>query len=541
MTAFYLITIILSAGRLGIDGTFHFPEIQQMDLRHDPSYAPTGSIAGVDGDHQVGDVLNFWAIDETGDYPMFYLTSATCRHSGEKSYIFVEDTQWDINFNQEAVDSLSSALEGDNGIVSTDARYFGDIPNLIDNDPKVYFLILDIKDGYGEGGQNWYIAGYFSPYNMFTEWEARNYYGGHSNEVEMLYIDCYPAFMEDATYTASHELVHLIQYGIKPFSGEELWVIENQAQTGTYLCGYPAFQVETFLDVGGVTPIKWTDITDPIEYVAGYGAGFLFFSYLYENYGGDEFVWTGMHSSTKGVQGLIEAIETATGQPADLDEILSEWMLSCFIDDADLGYGWESFRIADYDTIDPGNRPGLDYTGIVSDTPWSDPWHDLTGFSGNYYSVGDDLSGSLRIEGSGIGSLEAYFLSGDQITELDAGNAYDVAVDLDKSGTLMLLCNSFAGLSMNVHAGSIGGSSSFAVFPNPCLGDLYFQFYSSGEPVQLSMFDQAGIHVDTVTLSASSGESVVTYSGASELASGVYMYRFQQGSRTEIGRVAVVR
>lgn len=541
MTAFYLITIILSTGRLGIDGTFHFPEIQQMDLRHDPSYAPTGPIAGVDGDHQVGDVLNFWAIDESGDYPMFYLTSATCRHSGERTYIFVEDTQWDLEtFTQAGVDSLASALEGDDGIMATDANYFGDIPDLIDNDPNVYFLILDIKDNYSAASPV-YIAGYFSPYNMFTEWEARNYYGGHSNEVEMLYIDCNPGRMEDATYTASHELVHLIQYGIKPFSGEELWVIENQAQAGTFVCGYPAFQVETFLYAEGVTPIKWTDITDPIQYVAGYGAGFLFYSYLFENYGGRDFLWNGLHSSTKGIQGVIEAIETATGQPADMDEILSEWMISCFVDDPDLGYGWESFSIADYDTDDPGNRPGLDYTGIVNDTPWSDPWHDLTGFSGNYYSVGDDLSGSLRAEGSGIGSLEAYFLSENQVTRLDTGSAYDVAVDLDQSGTLMLLCNSFAGLSMNVHAGSVGGGSSFAVFPNPCLGDLYFQFVSNGAPVILSIFNQAGDHIDTVTLSASSGESVVAYSGASDLASGVYIYRFNQGSRTETGRVAVVR
>ena len=544
MTVFSILMVLVSAGRLGVDGTFHFPEIQQMDLRHDPANEPTGPLAGKDGGHQVGDVINFWAMDESGPIPMFYLTSATCRHSGELSYVFVEDTQWGVEeyqWDQEDVETLASAMEGENGIIATDAEYFGDIPDLMDDDPRVYFLVLDIKDGYGVGGQDWYIAGYFSPYNMFTEWEARNYYGGHSNEVEMLYLDSYPGIPEDAMYIASHELVHLIQYGIKPFSGEELWVIENQAQTGTFLCGYPAFQVETFLDVGGVTPIKWTDITDPIEYVAGYGAGFLFFSYLYENYGGDEFIWTSMHSSTKGVQGVLEAIETATGQAADLDEILQDWMLSCFIDDPSMGYGWEAFRIADYDTEASGNRAGLDYTGIVNDTPWSDPWHDLSGFQGDYYRIDQGLSGSLRAEGTGIGNLSAWFLEEGKLTELDAGGAFDVAVDLDRTGTLMLLCNSFAGLSMNVHAGSVGNGSVFAVFPNPCLGDLYFQFISTGEPVALSVFDQAGVHVETVSLSAPSGEAVLTYAGASELASGIYFYRFQQGSRTETGRVAVVR
>ena len=539
MTIFILISVLLGTGPLGIDGTFYFPEIQQMDLRHDPVNRPTGPLAGRDGPHEIGDVVNFWAIDESGLYPMFYLTSATCRFSGELTYIFVEDTQWDINFDQNAVDSLSTALEGEDGITATDAEYFGDIPDLMDDDPRVYYLMLDIKDGYEPGVQNWYIAGYFSPYNMFTEWEARNYYGGHSNEVEMLYIDCYPARMEDATYTASHELVHLIQYGIKPFSGEELWVLENQAQSGTFLCGYPAFQVETFIEMKGVSPIKWTDYTDMNRYIAGYGAGYLFFSYLFENYGGADFIWNSMHGSVKGIEGVIDAIESATGETADMEEILSRWMLSCFIDDYSLGYGWSSLKIADYDT--GGNRTGMDYTGIINDTPWSDPWHDVTGYQGNYYKIQDGLTGSLRAEGSGIGNLEAFFFNGTSVTRLDTGSSFDVAVSLENSGTLMLMCNSFAGLDMNVAAGSIGASSNFAVFPNPCLGDLYFQFTSTGEPVILSFFDQAAVHVETVTLSASSGETVITYTGASELASGIYFYRFQQGSRTETGRVAVVR
>ena len=541
MTTFILLSMILGMGRYAVDGTFHFPEIQQMDLRHDPANEPTGSLAGKDASHQVGDVVNFWAMDERGSVPMFYLTSATCRFAGDLSYIFVEDTQWDNTFDQSDVDTLSAAMEGPEGIIATDSEHFGEIPDLIDNDPNVYFLILAIKDGWGVEGQRWYIAGYFSPYNMFTEYEARNYYGGHSNEVEMLYIDCYPGRPSEAMLTASHELVHLIQYGIKPFSGEELWVIENQAQSGTFLCGYPAPQVQTFVEFGGVTPIKWTDLPDPNLQVAGYGAGYLFFSYLYENYGGSEFIWNSMHGSVKGIQGVIDAIESSTGESVDMEDILSDWMISCFVDDASLGYGWESFRIADYDTVDPGNRPGLDYTGVVTDTPWSDSWHSVTGYQGNYYNIEDGLTGSLRAEGTGIGNMNACFFDGNTVQKLDSGSAYDVAVSLENSGTLMLMCNSFAGLDMNVAAGGIGGGSNFAVFPNPCLGDLYFQFTSNGTPVVLSVFDQTGAHVETVTLSASSGETVVTYTGASELASGIYFYRFQQGSRTETGRVAVVR
>ncbi len=77
-----------------------------------PPTAPPGPLAGKDSGHQVGDVVNFWAIDQSGDIPVFYLTSATCRHSGELTYIFVEDTQWGVNFYQEGVETLSSAWRG---------------------------------------------------------------------------------------------------------------------------------------------------------------------------------------------------------------------------------------------------------------------------------------------------------------------------------------------------------------------------------------------------------------------------------------------
>jgi hypothetical protein len=77
--------------------------------------------------------------------------------------------------------------------------------------------------------------------------------------------------------------------------------------------------VETFLETGGVTPINWTsyDFSD-IRYVAGYGAGYLFFSYLMENYGGRDFIWNSMRICSRGVQTVEESIRAATGQSVDL-------------------------------------------------------------------------------------------------------------------------------------------------------------------------------------------------------------------------------
>jgi hypothetical protein len=537
-----------------IDGTPLIPGLMEIDRIHDPAFRPSRPPAGTDSP-AVGTQVNFWSIDySSSPYGEFYLTPATCRFVGERTYIFVEDAVWDIHYDQAAVDAFAAALEdstpaGDSGIVVRDTGVFGPVPDAIDGDPKVYFLVLDIRDGFDPSQGGAYFAGFFSPYNQFTDEEAYLYYGGHSNEVEMLYIDCKPGDADDAAYTASHELVHLIQWGVEPFSGEELWVVENQAQAGTFVCGYPAFQVETFLEVGGVTPIKWTNLSPlSVDYVAGYGAGFLFFSWLTEHYGGEAFLYHSLRSLETGVSGVSEAIEAATGRPADMAALLGDWMLACWIDDPDFGdglYGWEAFRIADYDTVSPGNRPGLDYTGEIETVPYQDLGVSMSSYQGRYYRLGDGLEGSFRAAANGLGDLAAFFFDGQagSIEPVVTGAANDAALSLPAEGDVLLLCRSFAGLALDVAAGSVAGSAGeFAVFPQPCTGTLYFQFLSNGESAVLSVFSLGGGLAETVEFGpVASGEATLGYEGASGLASGVYLFRFAQGGRTETGSFAIVR
>jgi hypothetical protein len=231
-----------------------------------------------------------------------------------------------------------------------------------------------------------------------------------------------------------------------------------------------------------------------------------------------------------------------------METVLRDWMLANWIDDKEFGsgiYGYETFSIADYEPSSGGNRNGLDYDGIIESVPWADPWHTMNSFSGNYYRIGDGLTGSFRAEGSGIGHLEAFLydsLAG-TLSGLDTGSANDVALSLSETGDVLLLCNSFAVLDLDVSAGSIQGSGEdFAVYPDPCFGDLYFQFISDGASVTLSVFDASGGHVETVDYgSPGIGETTLTYQGASELASGVYFYRFAHGSHVETGKFAAVR
>ncbi|MCK4672253.1 MAG: hypothetical protein KAT47_06860, partial [Candidatus Aegiribacteria sp.] len=100
-----LLAIVLPAANpaWGIDGTPLVPRIMEIDRRHDPSFRPSGPLQ-TDSGHEIGDTINFWSIDHSTEYPVFYLTAATCRYVGELTYIFVEDTQWDDHYDQDDVD-----------------------------------------------------------------------------------------------------------------------------------------------------------------------------------------------------------------------------------------------------------------------------------------------------------------------------------------------------------------------------------------------------------------------------------------------------
>jgi hypothetical protein len=231
-----------------------------------------------------------------------------------------------------------------------------------------------------------------------------------------------------------------------------------------------------------------------------------------------------------------------------MNRILLDWMLACWIDNPNVGngkYGWESFRIADYDTVLPGNRPGLDYTFEITTDPFSHAGDHMSSYQGKYYSVNESLRGSFRAGAAGLGDMRAFVYNetGGLIEEIDAGSANDVAISLPETGDVLLLCNSFSGLDLDVSAGSvISSTDAFTFYPQPCRGTLFFQFRSNGGNAAFSVFTISGGYVETVSYnSVASGEATLAYPGASNLASGTYFFRFNQGSRIETGSFAVVR
>ncbi|RME92671.1 MAG: hypothetical protein D6767_02655 [Candidatus Hydrogenedentota bacterium] len=127
---------------------------------------------------------------------------------------------------------------------------FGKRPD-VDKNGKVILLFLDIRDGAKQGDP--YIAGYFSPYDQYSDKSVKKSLCAgsiciRSNEADILYLDTYPAIpgSRDFLATMAHEYQHMLhfehdyEYYLQNTSAkfEETWVNEGLSEVASDIAGY---------------------------------------------------------------------------------------------------------------------------------------------------------------------------------------------------------------------------------------------------------------------------------------------------------------
>ena len=111
-----------------------------------------------------------------------------------------------------------------------------------DEDGKLTILLLDIRDGYQQGVNDSYVAGYFTPYNFF---DAEN-----SNLCDMIYIDTNPGLKEDpenAYSTLVQELQHLMNF-------TSTLMYRREVEDGVIT---DIFMMDTWIDEGLSSAAEW--------------------------------------------------------------------------------------------------------------------------------------------------------------------------------------------------------------------------------------------------------------------------------------------
>lgn len=289
-------------------------------------------------EYNIDDVKYFWRWDLTVMPPTWQYEEAVCKAVGNDSYIFVSTEQWNVNINQDDIDTIMSFLEDSTlntteyGIVSMDTMLFGNIPDELDNDPKVIFYFTDLGSYNGTA-----FDGYFSAYNQLTEAEAQQD-GSHSNECEMLYMSCYPVNPTQISTLSvlSHELQHLIHFGYD--QNEETWLNEGCSELAMVSFGYPD-PISSFNSNPNNNLIVWDQQWSDYVQVQ------LFFTYMYELFGND-FMKSIVHSQSTGVQSINETLINY-GYNINFKDIFDNWTLANFINDKQVDNGQYGYDLLD--------------------------------------------------------------------------------------------------------------------------------------------------------------------------------------------------
>ncbi|MBI4863163.1 MAG: hypothetical protein HY815_23290 [Candidatus Riflebacteria bacterium] len=232
---------------------------------------------------EVGTARLFWAWDLAVMPPGFKRVSATCRFTGARSIVFVEDAEWGVTVQPADVAAVADrfeistpqgALDPARGIGDLTASVFGEFPTGLDGEHRVVLLLVKL-DRFNGGA----FDGYFNAFDTISESEAQAQGGQHSNETNILYLNTRgsPISSDYMLGVLAHELQHLVH---QPRDPEEVsWVNESLSEAAMVVCGYPidTAHLERFARKPE-TPL----VTDGF---VSYGACFLFGTYLYEQLG----------------------------------------------------------------------------------------------------------------------------------------------------------------------------------------------------------------------------------------------------------------
>ncbi|RII28409.1 MAG: hypothetical protein CXR31_00550 [Geobacter sp.] len=270
----------------------------------------------------------FWAADLSTSTASYYQVTANKVAEGAHCYIYLEQGQTVSSAN---IDKIQN--EFDTTIYPDVTTAFGSEPNPgIDNDPKIYILLLSIKDGFNYPANPSYIAGFFDPLNEYSTAQHAN-----SNQKEMFYMNVNPAVATwfapasiDFFRTLAHEFQHMIHWEQKDHLRnlhDDTWLDEGMGMVSPAYCGYGADYdaVNTFEHASSDSLTVWKDSFED------YGVVYMWAQYYKDRVGNDIFHRM-LQNNLVGIASVNNALATA-GYPKDFTGTFRDWAVANYYGD----------------------------------------------------------------------------------------------------------------------------------------------------------------------------------------------------------------
>ena len=500
-------------------------------------------------EYEIGDTHTYWRYDLSVMPPGWVQITATCRAVGEHCYVFVADSEWQVNMDEADVQEVFNYLEietmngDDYGAVEMDTLHFGEIPDELDNDPK---LIVFYSALGSFGGST--FDGYFSSYDQVTEAEAQQMNPpGHSNECEMIYMTCHPLNPTDPIRISvlSHELEHLIHWGGD--INEETWVDEGLAELAMVYFGMPD-PISQFNSNPDNSLNTWN------QEWADYVKTMLFFTYFAEQFDDGTIIKDLVSEPLNSIAGISNQL-IEHGYTIPFEAIFNNWTIANYLDDPDVEQGQYNYENLELPGFNPTHHH-ISFPALGSGTTnsWATDYIRL---------LPEELNYSLHLEVNHPINLGVIRKSDEVVSTVDFFVVDDV-LDLnlpemtdEYDQMILVLPNSDnSSLSYNYEITSYVSVENYELeitnyeltnYPNPFNPETTISFdLSQDSKVNITVYNIKGQKIKTlINEQIQKGKHTTIWYGFDEnnkpVSSGIYIYKVKAGTEESIKRMLLLK
>jgi hypothetical protein len=294
----------------------------------------------------------------------------TVRGKTNRGYVIVEDSEWLVTIDQNDVDAILEHWENtspgpypDQGIYEIDSLAFGEPPDELDEDLRIYSLWFDFEIA---------ADGFFFWFDMYLDGTFPEY---HSNECEVLYLSTTSSGGGPGSdymhAVMSHEFQHMIHW--KYDDNEDTWVDEGLAELAMWLFGHPDY-------ISGFNGNPDNNLTIWNATWADYIKTYLWTLYFFEHYGGHPSIYELVHEPANSISGYEEVLDYF-GYTENFDDVFADWTVANFLDDTSLEDGRFGYEGEDL--------PPFNVAGTYSTYPVTDIYKTVSHWAADYYRFQD--------------------------------------------------------------------------------------------------------------------------------------------------------
>ncbi len=260
---------------------------------------------------------------------------ATLRYISERAYFYVDNSYFDALRGQEGFFFMNFikelAREYDNNIYPKLTEKFGSIREPgIDNDPKIYVLLLPLKEN---------VGGYINTADGYPKERIED---GRTNQKEIVYLNI-NSKRENLKAFLAHELQHLITFNqkdIKRKVSDDVWLNELRSEYALDVLGYNLPYQGSFLQerVRRFLKNPWDSLVEWKNESYDYASVSLLGQYI-AGYFSDDIFKKMLQSENIGIKSINDAL-SGYNFSGTFKDLFLNWQIANYLNDASF-YGKE--------------------------------------------------------------------------------------------------------------------------------------------------------------------------------------------------------